>query len=113
MSGDNIVAVISPKSCARLDTPFVYYFWNELIKEIGEEKADRVIAYTFKEAARMDEGTPETPGELDMASYGYPMLSVYRGLLEIGCSPEQSLAFVQRTWNKIPEELKVRPWEEA
>jgi len=113
MSGGKFVTVISPKSCAKLDTPFVNYFRAELAKEVGEEKAEKVIAYTFKEVARMDEGTPETPIELDMANYGYPMLAVYRGLIGVGYSPEESIGFVQRTWDKIPKELKARSWEES
>ena len=113
MSEGKFVTVISPKSCAMMDTPFVNYFRAELVKEVGEEKTEKVIAYTCKEVARMDEGTPETPIELDMANYGYPMLAVYRGLIAVGYSPEESIGFVQRTWNKIPKELKARPWEEA
>ena len=41
------------------------------------------------------------------------MLALYRGLISVGYSPEESIGFVQRTWNKIPKELKARPWEEA
>ena len=97
MSVDKIVTVISPKSCTKLDTPFVNYFREELAKEIGEEKTEKVIAYTFKEVARMDEGMPETPIELDMANYGYPMLAVYRGLIGVGYSPEDVAASFQKT----------------
>ena len=31
----------------------------------------------------------------------------------VGYSPEESISFVQRTWDKIPKELKARPWEES
>ena len=113
MSEGKVVAVISPKSMSKLDTPFVTFFQKELAREIGEERAGKVIAYTYNEMARMDEGVPETPIELDMANYGYPMLAVYRGLINLGYSPEDSLGFIARTWKQIPEELKSRPWEET
>lgn len=112
MSEDRIVTVISSTSCEKLDTPFVNYFRAELAKEIGEEQAENVIAYTYKEVAQMDEGAPCTPIEFDMSRYGYPMLAMYRGLVRLGYSREESLSFVQHIWKKIPKELKARPWEE-
>lgn len=103
--------IISPKSFSKLDTPFVDYFRASLIAEVGEEKAQKVIDYTFREMARMDEEKLETPFELELANYTYPMLAIAIGLTQIGWSQEASLAFVQNTWKKMPSGLKVRPRE--
>lgn len=113
MPEKRMVAIISPKSFSRLDTPFVDYFRRALIANIGEEKAQTVIAYTFREMARMDEENIESPVELDLANYGYPMMAIFRGLIQLGWSEEESWSFVTTTWQRMPESLKARPWNDG